>query len=60
MSWLEQVREDGLMLLNVPEELKTPDLCRAAVEQCSNALSYVPTVMREQARAALKRNQTVH
>jgi hypothetical protein len=41
MSWLEQVREDGLELLNVPEAEKTAALCLEACEQDGDALSRI-------------------
>ena len=40
--WKERVSHDGRNLSNVPQELKTPELCTIAVSQDSQALKWVP------------------
>ena len=39
---LEAVRQDGLALRDVPEDLKTEAVCLAAVQQYGQALKFVP------------------
>jgi hypothetical protein len=41
-----EVRKDGSYLQYVPEALKTPKLCKIAVEQNIRALEYVPETLR--------------
>ena len=40
--WLAAVQQDGKALGDVPDHLKTPELCLIAVQQDSTALAYVP------------------
>jgi hypothetical protein len=47
----------GGALEYVPEALKTPKLCSAALEQEGEALECVPEALREQVRAALKKRK---
>ena len=39
---LEWVQQDGLFLENVPEEVKTAEICIEAVKEHVSALQYVP------------------
>ena len=41
-KWLEVVEKDGRALADVPEELKTVELCEVAVKDFPYALQYVP------------------
>ena len=41
-KWLEVVEKDGMNLGDVPEELKTVELCEVAVKDFPYALQYVP------------------
>ena len=43
---LQIVRQYGLALRYVPEALRTPELCLAAVQQSGNALRWVPELLR--------------
>jgi hypothetical protein len=53
-GWLAKVRKDGTELQNVPEELKTAELCLAAVQQDGRALVYVPVKLESVTLAAVK------
>jgi hypothetical protein len=41
--WYNKVKVNGLMLEKVPMELRTEDVCRAAVYSDSRAFQYVPS-----------------
>ena len=41
-KWLEVVEKDGMNLGDVPEELKTVELCEMAVRKMGQALEFVP------------------
>jgi len=44
------VEQNGMALQFVPEELKTLELCHAAIKQNCKSLEYVPERLREQVR----------
>lgn len=43
---LSYIKENGMLLSEVPDYLKTYDLCLTAVKQCEQAISYVPELYR--------------
>ena len=45
-GWLEEIYENGWALKDVPEELKTKELCEMAVKSHGFALAYVPEELR--------------
>lgn len=45
-DYLERVQQNGLALQDVPEELRTPELCKLAVQQDGLALEDVPEELR--------------
>jgi hypothetical protein len=46
--------KDGLSLDDVPDKLKTPELCLAAVQQDGRALGYVPDALKIEILKTLK------
>lgn len=44
------MQQNGLALKHVPEDLRTADLCKAAVNQDGMALEYVPKEIKENDR----------
>jgi hypothetical protein len=57
MNYMEMVKENGAALKDVPMERRTPELCRAAVDQYGEALQYVPEELKtaEMCLAAVER-----
>ena len=51
---LAAVRQGGSALQDVPENLKTAELCFEAVKQDYRTLEIVPEALRDKVRAALK------
>ena len=45
IDYLSMVRRDGSALKNVPEALKTPEICDAAVQKNGYALQFVPEAL---------------
>src|SRR5206468_2452135 len=58
IEWLNKVSRDGWVLEYVPDELKTNELCLAAVSNNGCALEYVPDELKtnELCLAAVSRN----
>ncbi len=56
---LEAVQKDGMALKDVPDELKTEELCMAAVQTHSDAFVFVPEELQteEIAEEAAKRDE---
>jgi len=44
--WKKRITQNGWALEDVPQELRTPDLCKIAVAQYGYALKYVPQDLR--------------
>jgi hypothetical protein len=45
MNYMEKVKGNGMALRHVPMELRTYELCLAAVEQDGEALEFVPEAL---------------
>ena len=54
---LAAVREHGAALVAVPENLKTAEVCMAAVKKNSEALRFVPKELRKEVRRRVKRGE---
>ena len=46
VNWLEKVTDDGMMLRFVPDHLKTPEVCLAAVQQDGRVIQYLTDAQR--------------
>lgn len=45
-EWVEMIGDNPLLLENVPESLKTPELCQIAVQEQARTLEYVPEALK--------------
>jgi hypothetical protein len=56
----EAAKRDGMALARTPWELRTPEVCLAAVRQNGEALRHVPEELRERVKAGVEAGEEPH